>query len=247
MLGHGFGGSCRNFRVQARALRGVARFTLFDARGHARSEAPTDPASYDPDRMVDDLVRVLDVAGEERAVIGGLSMGAGIALRFALEHPHRVRALVLAAFPSPGHVNRTWATEFADALERHGTEHAGAEFVWGVRSRFDQRAAALIRAGFLEHAPHGLAHLLRRVVSQQPAVADLSAALAALVVPTLVVVGSNDAVSLEPCRALASVLPRARLVVVEGAGHVVNLAGQAAFDAALRALLDAVGDGSAWA
>src|SRR5438034_1124774 len=101
VLGHGFAGSARNFLPQARALRDRYRIVRFDARGHARSGAPAEAAAYTPEAFVADVGRVLDQVGAQRAVVGGLSMGAGIALRFALAHPERVRALVLAAFP-PG-------------------------------------------------------------------------------------------------------------------------------------------------
>src|SRR5690348_17906444 len=95
VLAHGFGGSARNFQPQARALRDRLRVVRFDARGHARSEAPDDPAAYTPATFVWDLARVLDGAGVTDAVVGGLSMGAGTALRFALDRPERVRGLVL--------------------------------------------------------------------------------------------------------------------------------------------------------
>src|SRR5215470_3030659 len=84
VLLHGFGGSARNFGPQMRALKSRHLVVRYDARGHARSEAPTDPAAYTPETFVDDLRRVATDVGAERAVVGGLSMGAGIALRTAL-------------------------------------------------------------------------------------------------------------------------------------------------------------------
>ena len=100
LLAHGFGGSARNFRPQLKALRGRYRTIVYDARGHARSFAPETAAEYTPDCFASDLGRALDQAGAERAVVGGLSMGAGVALRFALAHPERVQGLVLASFPA---------------------------------------------------------------------------------------------------------------------------------------------------
>src|SRR5690242_3405382 len=100
VLGHGFGGSARNFRSQVRGLAPEFRVVRFDARGHARSETPAEAAAYVADAFVNDVGRVLDAAGADDAVVGGVSMGAGVALRFALAHPERVRGLVLAAFPA---------------------------------------------------------------------------------------------------------------------------------------------------
>ena len=60
-----------------------------------------DAAAYQPERFVADLARVLDHLGAPQAVVGGLSMGAGVAARFGVAHPARVRGLVLASLP-PG-------------------------------------------------------------------------------------------------------------------------------------------------
>ncbi len=177
------------------------------------------------------------------AVVGGLSMGAGIALRFALAHPGRIRGLVLAAFPAGAATPGTFASvayEFADAIERDGLEAAGARFVWGPASGLDARGAKLVRAGFLEHTPHGLAHTLRGLLARQPPVAEIVPTLGAITVPVLLVVGARDRPSLDASHALAAALSRATLVVVEGAGHLVNLAKPAEFNAALEKFLSSL-------
>ncbi len=61
----------------------------------------------------------------------------------------------------------------------------------------------------------------------------LAADLSRLALPALVVVGERDSPSLEPSRQLAALLPDSELVVVPGAGHVVNLARPEAFNEAL--------------
>jgi len=238
VLMHGLGGSARNWGPQVRALRSGHRVVRFDARGHARSEAPTAPESYAPEAFVADVGRVLDQVGDTRATIAGLSMGAGIAVRWALANLERVTALVLAAFPGSrdGAGFASVALAFADAIERRGLEAAGAEFVWGDDSRLDS-AGRLVRQGFLEHPPHALMWTLRKLVATQPSVEELAPALARLVMPALIVVGAEDRGSVEPSRTLAQALPNARLVVVPGAGHVVNLQAPKEFNAALLEFL----------
>ena len=268
-LAHGFGGSARNFRREARALQDRHRVVLWDARGHARSAAPTDPALYTAEQMVADVGRVLGLIREDgtaqaapssgvspawgvrpsssvpRVVVGGLSMGAGIALGYALAHPERVRALVLAAFPpgareprEGGLTQAEWASSFADAIESKGLEAGAAEYAWGPRSGFDAASAKRVRQGFLEHTPHGMEHVLRGVLATQRSAAELAPQLRALRVPALVVAGAEDRLSRGPSEVLARALPGARLVVIPGAGHVVNLDATAAFDRALREFLD---------
>lgn len=243
VLGHGFGGSARNFRSQSRALRGVARIVRFDARGHARSGAPLAAEAYTPATFVADLGRVLDGAGAAQAVVGGLSMGAGIALRFALAHPERTRALILAAFPAGAATPGSYAAvadRFARRIEEDGLEAAGAEFVWGPSSGLDAAGSELVRRGFLEHPAHAMAHVLRGVIAVQPDVATLTVAAGALAVPSLVVVGARDRLSLAPSRALAAAIPGARLVEIPDAGHLVNLAQPVAFNASVAEFLAGV-------
>src|SRR5262249_57176726 len=117
------------------------------------TKPPDAPAAYTPATFADDLGRMLEAPG----IVGGLSMGAATALRFALGHPDRVRGLILAAFPagaSATHGIASQAKAFADAIEREGIDAAGERLAWGPDSGLDSRAARLVRQGFLEHPPH---------------------------------------------------------------------------------------------
>ena len=241
VLAHGLGGSARNFGPQCRALKDRYRVIRYDARGHGRSDAPHEASAYTPAAFVADMGRVLDDAGERTAVVGGLSMGAGTALRFALAHPTRVRGLVLCAFPAGADDPEGFAAKalrFAETIERDGLEAAGDVYVWGPSTRLDQNAVHFVQQGFLEHPPHGLAFALRGVIARQPAVAAMRGELAALRAPTLIVVGSEDGPSRHASDALAAALPQARLIVVPGAGHVVNLQKPDEVSAALHEFVD---------
>lgn len=244
LLAHGFAGSARNWRPQVRALRDRYEVVTYDARGHARSDAPDDPAAYTTAALVADLAAVVDQVarpGVPVPVVGGLSMGAATVLPWALAHPGRARALVLASYPADRASGRgvsAQAEAFADALERDGVDAAGARFAWGPESGLDEQGAAMVRQGFLEHPAHGLAHTLRCFLGPRPALADWQPELRALEVPVLVVAGEDDLGSLAPSRWLAETLPAARLEVVPRAGHVVNLAQPAAFNRILGSFLD---------
>ena len=245
IVGHGFGGSARNFGSLARALAPAHRVLRFDARGHARSEAPADADAYTPETFVADVGRVLDDAGVASAVVGGLSMGAGIAVRFALAHPERTRGLVLAAFPAGADTPGSYASvaePFATAIEEEGLASAGARYVWGPSSGLDASGADLVRRGFLEHDPRAMAHTLRGVIAVQPSVDALAPVLAGVRVPTLVVVGTGDRTSLAPSRAVAAAIPGARLVEIGAAGHLVNLARPTEFNRAVADFLTQLSD-----
>jgi len=221
---HGFGGSARNFRLQARLLEARFRVTLFDLRGHARSPAPEGAESYRIEALLADLDELV-LAQPTPLILAGLSLGAKLSLDYALLHPERVRALVLASYPTSGDVEkrRTWALGFAAAIEERGLDEAGAEFVWGERSRFDPKGAKLIRQGLLEHSPQALAHLQREILAASPSPERLAPQLRELRIPTCLIAGTDDPESLGPCRELQQLLPQAELHELENAGHVVNL------------------------
>ncbi|MEI9940318.1 MAG: alpha/beta hydrolase [Pseudomonadota bacterium] len=221
---HGFGGSARNFRLQARLLEARFRVTLFDLRGHARSPAPVGAESYRIEALLSDLDELVQ-AQPTPLILAGLSLGAKLSLDYALRYPERVRALVLASYPTSGDVEkrRAWALGFADAIEQRGLDEAGAEFVWGERSRFDPKGAKLIRQGLLEHSPQALAHIQREVLAASLSPERLAPQLRELRIPTCLIAGTDDPESLGPCRELAKLLPLAELHELENAGHVVNL------------------------
>ena len=240
VLLHGFAGSARNLRPQARFLAARHHVVLFDARGHARSPAPEDGHEYEPEEFVDDVRRVLERTRARSVVLGGISMGAAIALRYALAHQKSLRALVLSSFPPAGNASSPpWALSFADEIDRRGLETAGEHFVWGG-PRYDEAAVKWIRQGFLEHRPHALSAVLRQVIATHPAVTVLEPELATLRLPTLVIAGERDTPSLGPSKDLARCIPGARLVVIPGAGHVVNLEKPQSFNEALRGFLSQI-------
>jgi pimeloyl-ACP methyl ester carboxylesterase len=89
---HGGLGDSRLWEPVAARLRDSFRCVRYDFRFFGRSEGPDEEWS-----SVDDVVGVLDALGIDRAAVVGLSMGGGVALRVAQEHPDRVTAVVHVA------------------------------------------------------------------------------------------------------------------------------------------------------
>src|SRR2546428_7264021 len=94
--------------VNRDALAAQHRLVLWEPRGHARSDSPEDPARYSFQRWVLDLKTVFDVLRIRKAHVGGLSLGAGIATRFALRFPARVRSLVVTNSSSASGLPLSW-------------------------------------------------------------------------------------------------------------------------------------------
>ena len=156
----------------------------------------------------------------------------------------RIEAIdILAEWPSPHGQDRivgNWRPCEHPEPERAAT--LAGEILPGLLTGDAKvEAAKLVRQGFLEHPPEALAAILRETIAELPRVGELADSLRELRIPTLVVVGTADRGSLDPCRELAHLLPEATLVEIEGAGHVVNLAAPAAFNEALEAFLARLG------
>jgi pimeloyl-ACP methyl ester carboxylesterase len=89
--------------MDARLNRGVARalaargqrVVLLDLLGHGQSDKPQHASEYRIDVYAEQVVALLDHLGAERAVVGGVSLGANVSLYLASRHPERVQGLVL--------------------------------------------------------------------------------------------------------------------------------------------------------
>jgi len=80
--------------AQALAEQGY-RVVLLDLLGHGRSDKPTHASEYRIDSYTDQVVALLDHLKVEKAVLGGLSLGANVSLFAATRYPDRTRALIL--------------------------------------------------------------------------------------------------------------------------------------------------------
>ena len=127
VLIHGFHTDMREWDDVAAGLTSTHRVMRYDVRGHGRS---TIPATLPP--STDDLLALLDELQIARATIVGLSMGATIALDFALTHPTRVDRLVLISPGIPGvdvQPRLDWMKPIIDAV-RGGNPRRAAELWW---------------------------------------------------------------------------------------------------------------------
>ena len=92
-LAYGIGGNAGMWQPNVHALADRHRLVLWEPRGHARSESPADPNRGAFRHWALHLRRLQENLRVTHAVVGAFA-GGGIATRFALAHPERVRALV---------------------------------------------------------------------------------------------------------------------------------------------------------
>jgi pimeloyl-ACP methyl ester carboxylesterase len=229
---HEFAGDHRSWEGQVRALARRHRCVTFAARGYPPSDVPTDPATYSQDLAVADALAVLDHLGIERAHVVGLSMGAFCTLHLGLRHPDRTASLVVAgcgygAHPDAREGFRAESAAVAQAFEEQGA--AGIAPTYGAgpaRVQFqnkDRRGWEEFVRMLAEHSSVGSALTMRGVQRERPSLYDLTGELAALEVPTLLLVGDEDEGCLEANLMLKRTIPSAGLVVLPRTGHTSNL------------------------
>lgn len=101
------------------------RLLAFDARGHGKTHPLGDPAKLRFDEFAEDLRALMDHLHIERVVVGGISMGAAIALNFTLRFPERVMGLVLsrpAWLDAPHPWNVKMFTLVSSLIRQHGAK-----------------------------------------------------------------------------------------------------------------------------
>ena len=100
ILCHGFPGLAYSWRNQLPALAEAGFNALaFDQRGYGRSSRPLDPAVYDSQHTVNDVLGLMDHLGLAQAVLVGHDFGAAQVYNVAVRHPSRVSAVVGVACP----------------------------------------------------------------------------------------------------------------------------------------------------
>jgi len=207
VLHHGFAASGFLNWVAPGVVRALVdsgrRVVNIDARGHGRSDKPHDPSFYGEATMAADVSTLIDTLGVDEIDLVGYSMGAIVALIVASREP-RVRRLVVGGIG-------------AGVVERGGVDTRALDpklLIAAMRaddpSTITDQAARQFRA-FAESTGADRLALAAQVASvhRQPI------ALEQISVPTLVLAGRDDQLAVRP-QVLASAIPRAQLLVIDG-------------------------------
>jgi pimeloyl-ACP methyl ester carboxylesterase len=228
---HEFGGDYRSWEDQVRRFGRGWRCITWSARGYPRSDAPDDQALYGQDFFNRDAIAVLDAAGAAKAHVVGLSMGGYTALMLAARFPDRVISCVAAGAGS-GALKATRAQFAEESLARAAEfEHAGridaAAYGLGpTRVQLQSKDPIGWRAfveQLAEHPAHAAAKTLRTVQAGRASLYDLEDDLAGTKAPVLLLVGDEDEPCLDVNLWMKRLMPAARLGLLPGSGHAINL------------------------
>lgn len=238
LLVHGFPHDHTLWAPQLGTPDGIARLIAPDLRGFGRSAWEGTEATMD--RYADDLACVLEALAVPSAVVCGLSMGGYVALALWRRHPERVSALVLAD-------TRAGADDDAARAKREELIHVARDE--GAAAVAERMIEGMVGKSTRDRAPQISADV-RTMLERQPVPAIVAAlgamrdrpdsrpTLATITVPTLIVVGEEDALTPpSEAQAMHAAIAGSRLEILAGAGHVSNVERPAAFNALLREFL----------
>jgi pimeloyl-ACP methyl ester carboxylesterase len=227
LLTHGYSSTSAMWQGQIEALSKQHKLILWDMRGHGQSDYPDDAAAYSEALTVGDMAALLDKAGANSAIIGGLSLGGYMSLAFYRAHPNRVRALLIID-TGPGFKKNdardAWNTRAYDTGDRF--EREGLEVLKSLSPE---------RSGVIHRDASGLARAARGMLTQRDAA--VIETLPQIKVPVLVVVGADDTPFLAASDYMAAKIPGAQKVVIPAAGHAANIDQPQAFSDAVLSFL----------
>ncbi|MUL81275.1 alpha/beta hydrolase [Mycobacterium sp. CBMA247] len=235
------------------------RMVFYDQRGHGQSGAAP-PNTYTVEQLGRDLEAVVAVmVPRGPAVLVGHSMGGMTVLSHARQFPHRYpKQIVGAALISSaaegvtrsplGEILRNPALEAVRFLARytpgavHHTRGAARSVIGPIlrAASYGDEAVSPSVVEFSERMMHGTSITTLVEFLHALEVHDEGAALPVLAkVPTLIACGDRDLLTpMEYSKAMAAQLPRSELVIVGGAGHLVQLEEPVVIDDALVRLVE---------
>jgi 3-oxoadipate enol-lactonase len=222
---HAFGSSGRAWASQIAGLEDRYRVLAPDLPGHGDAAGP-----FTLRAAVESVATTIDEAGGNAHLVG-ISGGAVVALLTYLEHPDRVRSLVLSA--GVAHPPRWFALQ--QAVMRVIPEPLLGRALRGALSAGRPEHAQAARADFRRAGKRTYLAGLRAIADL-----DLRPRLERVAVPTLVLCGSADRPNIPLSKDLAAGIPGAELQIVPGANHLWNLQQPEAFNQILAAFVDRV-------
>ncbi len=240
VLLHAFPLHAGMWEPQVAHLSRQRRVVTPDLLGFGQSDAPESMYRYTMLGSADLLAGLLDHLGLDRAVVAGLSMGGYVAFAFLRQYPERVAGLILADTRAAADTAEAFErrTDQQDQVARVGTAALVETLLEGLlcehtrtsRLELVERVRRLMAA----NPPAGFIGALEAMKHR----ADATEELAGIAVPTLVLVGDDDALSPpEVAKAMQERIPGSELVVLPGAGHLSSLEAADEFNAAVADFL----------
>jgi pimeloyl-ACP methyl ester carboxylesterase len=230
LIVHGFVGAKEDWVGSLERLAAAGHHVVVpDLRGHGAGPKPAARDAYSLRHYTADVIAIADALGWDRLTLLGHSMGGMVAQHVALEHPHRLDALILqdTSHGVPDGIDPALVELGTATVAEGGTEALVAvQTEAGIEGPFDtpahQRLCETV-PGYRERGDHNTRvaadAMWLAMVDELLSQPDRLEQLGTLAMPTLVIAGLQDQAFIEHCRRMAAVIPGAHLVVIDDAGH----------------------------
>jgi 3-oxoadipate enol-lactonase len=232
ILSHSLSSSLVMWNPQMDALNPYFQVLRYDTRGHGDTEAPAGP--YILELLAGDVIQLLDGLSIDRVHFVGLSMGGMIGQCLALNHPQRLKSLVLcdttAVFPAES--QPIWEERLDKASKK------------GMEALFEETMERWFTPAFLWQSPP-MVKLIREQILATPVTGYIGCAealrrlnyldrLPEIKMPTLIMVGEDDpGTPVSASEAMHKRISNSNLVVLPSARHLSNVEQADAFNSAL--------------
>ncbi len=240
VLLHGFPLDCRIWIEQRNALSDNSRIITPDLRGFGQS---FHAGSFTIESLADDVHALLKELNVLPCVLGGLSMGGYVTLAYAKKYPTDLRALMLIDTRAEG--DSPEGRQGRDNMIQLARES-------GSRAVADQMMPRML-APDEAHARPAVARQLQSIMESCPPLTiqhalaamrdrdDYSAFLASIAIPTLIVVGDQDAITPPPvAEKMQQHIPQSVLEIITGSGHMSPMEQPQQVTAAIRRFIAAM-------
>ncbi|MHA7819039.1 MAG: alpha/beta fold hydrolase [Erythrobacter sp.] len=228
ILLHGSAADLHTWQPWVEGLSDTYRLIRFDQVGHGLT-GPDTSGDYSIENFVADIDEVADALGLESFVLGGNSMGGGHTVAYALEHPERLRGMILVDAggapvrgESKGNIGFTIArTPVLNQIMKHITPRGMIErsLSQSVSNQDVVTDATVTRYWEMLRYPGNRAATIARFSGNWRSFSEQE--VASITVPALVMWGEEDAlIALESGRWYAETLPSSTLVTYAGIGHL---------------------------
>ncbi len=201
------------------------RVVAIDIRGYGRSDKPTTPFTLK--EMAEDVLGVCRDENIKEAILGGVSVGSGMAILLGLDHPEIFKALILVGGSSgPGGSIDERIRGYAQvAIEKYHIQHL-RELV--APDFPETKLGKYLLNTFVERDPWLSGESIAQIFRARAGL-DMTPRLGTMVVPTLVINGEYDN-SLAGGKKTASLIPGALHKILPNTGHACNIEDPATFD-----------------
>jgi len=231
LMFHGFTGSLDDWREIHDLLNPNFNYIGIDLVGHGKSDSPTDINKYNPQALSKQINDILNNLSIEQVIIVGYSMGGRAALSFAINHPNKIRELILESTTAGIESEKLRSEriksdeELANYIESHNIEDFVELWmnkeIFNTQRRFSNEKLKNIRKKKTLNSKTGLANSLRGFGTGR--MINVHENLSLIQCPVLLISGKLDTKFTKINSELKQHFLNAEHSIIKNAGHNTHL------------------------